>query len=147
MFNIYCFLAIVFLISGIYLAIMKPNIGIFKEFMSSLNPQQKKLYEDRIRERLTIYFSGMFLGLALAILYYYSYPKSNFMICRFIAIIYIVKLSVYYFTPKSPLMLNYLTNQNQVKLWAKIYKSMKQRWIYSILFGTIGYFFIIMSMK
>ena len=145
--NIYCFLAIMFLISGIYLAMMKPNISIFKEFMDSLDPRQQKLYEDRIKERLTIYLMGMFLGLTLAVLYYHSYPKSQFMICKFIAIIYLVKLSVYYFTPKSPLMLHYLTNQTQVQLWAKIYKVMGERWIYSLLFGTIGYFFIIISMK
>lgn len=146
-FNIYCFLALTFIISGIYLSIMKPHNSIFIEFMSSLNNEQKVLYEIRIKERLKIYLFGILLGVFFAACFYYYNPKSQFMICKFIAIIYIVKLLVYYLSPKSPLMLNYLTNQNQVQLWTKIYKTMKNRWIYSLIFGTVGYFFILLSLK
>lgn len=146
-FNIYCFLALTFLISGIYLAMMKPHNDIFIEFMNSLNPQQKILYEDRIKERLNIYLFGIILGIFLATVFYYYNKKSSFMVCKFIAIIYLVKLSVYYFTPKSPLMLNYLTDQKQVQLWAKIYKTMKNRWIYSLIFGTVGYFFVLLALE
>tara|TARA_B100000683_G_scaffold277685_1_gene338006 strand:+ start:272 stop:718 length:447 start_codon:yes stop_codon:yes gene_type:complete len=145
--NVYCFLAFAFLISGIYLAIMKPNTQIFINFMNSLDPQQQDLYEERIKERLHIYILGMCLGILAATLYYYTNKSDNFLICKFISIVYIVKLLVYHFTPKSPLMLNYLTNQNQVQLWAKIYNTMKYRWLYSLLFGTIGYFFIALSIK
>ena len=146
-FNIYCFLALTFIISGIYLSIMKPHNNVFIEFMNSLNREQQNMYEIRIQERLKIYLLGILLGIFFAVFFYYYNPNSSFMICKFIAIIYLVKLLVYYITPKSPLMLNYLTNRKQVQLWTKIYKTMKNRWIYSLIFGTVGYFFVLLSLK
>ena len=53
-----------------------------------------------------------------------------------------VQFGIYYVYPKHPLMLNYLTNKEQVKSWAKIYSHMKSNWIKSLLLGFIGYLII-----
>ena len=118
---------------------MKKDNRIFSNFMKLLNQSQKKMYSKIIYERLSIYVMGMILGLVLGIYYYFQNKKDEYRLCKFLCIIYIVKLGFYYFYPKSPLMLYSLTNQKQVSAWADIYSEMKRRWILSLLVGFIGY--------
>jgi len=78
----------------------------------------------------------------MAGLYYYMYPKRPYKWCSFLAIAYIVKLGVYYFYPKSPLMLYSLTTKGQTDAWADIYTEMKYRYRISLFIGFIGYLII-----
>jgi hypothetical protein len=107
--------------------------------MKLLNQSQKKMYSKIIYERMSIYVMGMVLGLVLGIYFYFTREKDEYRLCKFLCIIYIVKLGFYYVYPKSPLMLYSLTNQKQVSAWADIYSEMKRRWILSLLVGFIGY--------
>ena len=118
---------------------MKKDSKIFSNFMKLLNQSQKKMYSKIIYERMSIYVMGMILGLVLGIYYYLNNKTDEYRLCKFLCIIYIVKLGFYYFYPKSPLMLYSLTNQKQVSAWADIYSEMKRRWILSLLIGFIGY--------
>ena len=59
----------------------------------------------------------------------------------------VVKIGIYYFYPKKPLMLNHLTDEKQVQAWTEIYSTMKNRWKQSMVLGFIGYLFISYSMK
>ena len=118
---------------------MKKDSKIFGNFMGLLNQSQKKLYSKIISERMSIYVMGMILGLVLGIYYYFKNKTDEYSLCKFLCIIYIVKLGFYYFYPKSPLMLYSLTNQKQVSAWADIYSEMKRRWILSLIVGFIGY--------
>ena len=52
---------------------------------------------------------------------------------------YLVKLGVYYFYPKSPLMLYSLKTKEQTDAWAKIYEEMKKRYKISLVIGFVGY--------
>ena len=134
-----CLIGFTLLFSSIYMSIMKKDNRIFSNFMKLLNQSQKKMYSKIIYERLSIYVMGMILGLVLGIYYYFQNKKDEYRLCKFLCIIYIVKLGFYYFYPKSPLMLYSLTNQKQVSAWADIYSEMKRRWILSLLVGFIGY--------
>ncbi len=134
-----CLIGFTLLFSSIYMSIMKKDNKIFSNFMKLLNQSQKKMYSKIIYERLSIYVMGMILGLVLGIYYYFQNKKDEYRLCKFLCIIYIVKLGFYYFYPKSPLMLYSLTNQKQVSAWADIYSEMKRRWILSLLVGFIGY--------
>ena len=118
---------------------MKKDSKIFSNFMKLLNQSQKKMYSKIIYERMSIYVMGMILGLVLGIYYYLNNKTDEYRLCKFLCIIYIVKLGFYYFYPKSPLMLYSLTNQKQVSAWADIYSEMKRRWILSLFIGFIGY--------
>ena len=84
----------------------------------------------------------MILGLGLGIYFYLNNPKTDYKLCKFLAIIYVIKLGFYYFYPKSPLMLYSLTTKEQVNAWANIYTEMKERWIKSLVIGFIGYLLI-----
>ena len=142
---IFCFIAIILLISSVYLAIMRQDKKIFIDFHKLLNPEQRDKYEKIVRERFMIYTVGMCLGIALGIFYYMNNKKDNYLFCKVITIIYLIKLGFYYFFPKSPLMLYSLTTKEQTDAWADIYSEMKNRWIKSLLVGFSGYIFLTMS--
>ena len=129
------------LIGSLSMTIMKKNTTIFKKFHDLLDEEQKMIYGKIVRERLMIYFSGMIIGLGLGI-YYYIGSKDKYRLCKFLAIIYLVKLGFYYFYPKRPLMLYSLKNQDQVDAWTDIYTEMKDKYKKSLLIGFAGYLLI-----
>ena len=93
---------------------------------------------------MMIYSSGMILGLGLGIYFYLNNPKTDYKLCKFLAIIYVIKFGFYYFYPKRPLMLYSLTTKEQINSWATIYTEMKNRFKYSLVLGFIGYLLISM---
>ena len=140
--DISCIIGITFLIGGLSMSILKRDTSIFKNFYDLLDDKQKSIYDEIVKERLSIYFAGMLFGIVLGGYYYYKYPNDNYRLCKFLAIIYLVKLGFYYVYPKKPLMLYSLTNQKQVEAWADIYTEMKNNWIKSIAIGFVGYLLI-----
>jgi len=142
-----CIIGITFLLSSIYLSILKQDNDIFFKFNRLLNDKQKNIYQNIVRERLKIYTIAMFTGLGSGLLYWYRNQKQSYIWCSFLAIVYIVKLGVYYFYPKSPLMLYSLTTKEQTDAWADIYTEMKTRYRISLLIGFIGYLIISSGLK
>jgi hypothetical protein len=139
--DISCLIGITMLMGSLSMTIMKKNTDIFNNFYKLLDEKQKVIYEEIVRERLMIYFTGMVVGLGLGI-YYYVGSKDKYKLCKFLAIIYLVKLGFYYFYPKKPLMLYSLTDQDQVEAWANIYEEMKSKYKKSLLIGFVGYLLI-----
>ena len=134
-----CLIGFTFLFSSIFALLNYKNHDIFIKFYKLLNQQQKKIYQKIIHERTMIYILGMLLGLILGIYYLYNSEKENYRICKFLVIIYVIKLGFYYLYPKSPLMLYSLTTKNQTDAWANIYTYMKKRWKLSLIIGFFGY--------
>ena len=99
----------------------------------------KKIYHKIIIERVKAYVSGIIAGVVAGLINYYRNPKQSYALCTFIAIVYLVKLGVYYFYPKSPLMLYSLKTKEQTDAWAKIYEEMKNRYKISLVIGFVGY--------
>jgi len=142
-----CIIGITFLLSSIYLSILKQDNDIFFKFNRLLNDKQKIIYQNIVKERLKIYSVALFTGLGSGLLYWYRNQKQPYIWCTFLAIAYIVKLGVYYFYPKSPLMLYSLTTKEQTDAWADIYTEMKTRYRISLLIGFIGYLIISSGLK
>lgn len=142
-----CLIAITFLISSVYLALVRPDTRVFSNFTQLLNKEQLSIYHSIVRERGTIYATGVGIGILLGYLYYRMYPKQPYLVCTVIAIAYITKLAVYYLFPKSPLMLYSLTSTQQTDAWAKIYEHMKYRYKLSLLIGFLGYIVFFVGMK
>ena len=140
--SIYCILGWTFLMSSIFMAIMKTDTEIFIQFNKLLNEKQQIKYKQIIKERTCIYLSGMILGLILGLYYLYRNPSDKYRMCKFLVIVYIVQLGFYYFFPKSPLMLFSLTTKEQTDAWANIYTEMKSRWQKSLFMGFLGYLMI-----
>lgn len=137
-FNI-CAIGITLLISSVYMSYMKRDNDKFVKFNNLLDEKQKEIYKNIVHERLKIYIMGMILGLSFALFYIYNNKNDNYKVCKFLTIVYVIKLGFYYLYPKSPLMLYSLNEKNQVDAWADIYTDMKLRWIKSLVVGFFGY--------
>ena len=53
-----------------------------------------------------------------------------------------IKLTFYYFYPKSDYMLYHLQTKEQIKAWTDVYKNYKNAWKYSLIVSFIGYILI-----
>ena len=140
--NLSCIIGITLILSSIIMSILNLKKDKFNIFVDMLDTEQKRKYNEIIVERITIYNIGMVVGVILGVLYYYYNKKDKDIFCKVITIMTGSNIGIYYFYPKKPLILNYLTDEKQVKAWADIYSTMKNRWMQSIVLGFIGYLFI-----
>tara|TARA_Y100000996_G_C22554961_1_gene655195 strand:- start:3032 stop:3475 length:444 start_codon:yes stop_codon:yes gene_type:complete len=145
--NLSCIIGITLILSSIIMSILNLKKDKFNIFVDMLDTEQKRKYNEIIVERITIYNIGMVVGVILGVLYYYYNKKDKDIFCKVITIMTVSNIGIYYFYPKKPLILNYLTDEKQVKAWVDIYSTMKNRWMQSIVLGFIGYLFISYSMK
>jgi NhaP-type Na+/H+ or K+/H+ antiporter len=141
-----CSAAIVILLSSVFMMFLKDN-NLFLKFMNTLNNDQKEIYNKIIKERLSLYFGGMLLGIFIGLLYLFYSKKSNRNICIFIVIVFITKMIVYKGYPKSTYMLYHLDKEVQVDAWTDIYRNMKKIWMLSFVFAIISYILIGLSFK
>lgn len=142
-----CVIGVTLLLSSIFMTIFKQDKDIFIRFNKLLDNDQKKIYQKIIVERITAYVVGIISGVGLGLLYYYKNPKQEYALCTFLAIVYLVKLGVYYFWPKSPLMLYSLNKKEQTDAWASIYEEMKSRYKTSLVIGFFGYLLLFHGIK
>lgn len=145
--KITCFIGITFLMSSLWMMVSSTRTNEhFDRFDTLLNPEQKTIYKSILIERVNIYIAGMFLGLIIGLLYYNRYKDSDkFILCKFLTIVFTVKLVFYHFYPKQKLMLYSLTTKQQTDAWADIYTNMKSSWVNSMIMGSIGYIFLGLS--
>ena len=141
-----CSAAIVILLSSVFMMFLKDN-NLFLKFMNTLNNDQKEIYNKIIKERLSLYFGGMLLGIFIGLLYLFYSKKSNRNVCIFIVIVFITKMIVYKGYPKSTYMLYHLDKEVQVDAWTDIYRNMKKIWMLSFVFAIISYILIGLSFK
>ena len=140
--NIYCIVGFTLLLTSIVMNFIGNKKEVFLKFQGSLDEEQSKIYQKIVYERLMIYISGMILGVLLGIFYLYKYPEDKYKVCKFFAIVFVMKLGFYYIYPKSTLMLYHLKTKEQVDGWADIYLHMKKRWITSLIISAVSYFLI-----
>jgi len=140
--KIYCIVGFTLLLTSIVMNFIGNKQEVFLKFQGSLDEEQSKIYQKIVYERLMIYISGMILGVLLGIFYLYKYPKDKYKVCKFFAIVFVMKLGFYYIYPKSTLMLYHLKTKEQVDGWADIYLHMKKRWITSLIISAVSYFLI-----
>ena len=141
-----CSAAIVILLSSVFMMFLKDN-NLFLKFMNTLNKEQKEIYNKIIKERLSLYFGGMLLGIFIGLLYLFYSKKSNKNVCIFIVIVFVTKMIVYKGYPKSTYMLYHLDKKVQVDAWTDIYRNMKKIWMLSFVFAIISYILIGLSFK
>ena len=141
-----CSAAIVILLSSVFMMFLKDN-NLFLKFMNTLNNDQKEIYNKIIKERFSLYFGGMLLGIFIGLLYLFYSKKSNRNVCIFIVIVFVTKMIVYKGYPKSTYMLYHLDKKEQVDAWTDIYRNMKKIWMLSFVFAIISYILIGLSFK
>lgn len=142
--KITCLVSIVFLFANIIMSLKLDKNHLKDKFISLLNIDQKKIYEEIILERRNIYLIGYGIGIILSIIYYYFikvlFKKVNntTLVC---SVGFIVLLSNYFYyilSKKSKYMIEYLNNKEQVSAWLNIYKSMQFKYHFALLLGIVA---------
>ena len=141
-----CSVAVVFLLSSIFMMFMKDD-KLFSKFMNTLNDDQKNIYFKIIRERTMLYIGGMILGMVLGFIYLFTNKRSGLNICAFITIVFVTQIVFYKVYPKSTYMLYHLDDSKQVSAWTDIYTYMKKIYMLSFIFAIIAYILIGYSFK
>ena len=133
-----CSVAVVFLLSSIFMMFMKDE-KLFTKFMNTLNDDQKNIYFKIIRERTMLYIGGMILGMVLGFIYLFTNKRSGLNICVFITIVFVTQIVFYKVYPKSTYMLYHLDDPKQVSAWTDIYTYMKKIWMFSFFLAIVSY--------
>ena len=143
--KIYCLISAIFIGASLYTMIKCKSCSPFKDYLSSLDEEQKKLYESIADERLSIYLQGVVIGVTISLVYLYFIKGTYDIIkhsCIFTAITLFVQYIYYSLTPKSAWMVTNLKNQEQTQDWLDVYKFMKYRYHMGMVLGLVGYFLL-----
>lgn len=133
------------LIGGlIYTMLQSKNSTPFKEYLNSLDAEQRAYYLHVVKRREQIFFEGMILGLVIGFISLYLHHTKNksMRICLFVIVALGINYLYYILAPKPKLMVTKLNNQKQIDLWTEVYKHMQYRYHMGMLLGAVGYCFL-----
>lgn len=141
-YNYNCFLFAVFGVGLLFAtkATMCVSHSEHEKIKAVLSPEIDKVYDDIVRERSDIYFSGILIGLVLSFLTvnYLLKPINTFhTVMIFFTITISVSIVYYFFMPKSNYMLKYLNTPSEKEAWLDTYKTMKYRFIIGFILGSL----------
>jgi hypothetical protein len=113
-------------------------------FNNSLNRDQKIIYNEIKKERRNIFIISLFVSISLCILIISNLNRYNtkpkYLICFTLSLFIFILYMSYTLIPKSKYMLEYLTSQEQIRLWLDIYKSYRNANQYGLLFGILVFY-------
>ena len=145
-----CSIAIVFLLSEIFMHFFMIKNNVIKEYKDQLPEKLQQIYKQIVDERIRIYYYGFLLGVLLSIaiiMYNLQLKPSNkmtntSMICIIVSTSFLVNYFYYVLTPKSNYMLDHIESKEQTKAWLKMYSNMQYYYHMSLVLGifTMGFF-------
>jgi uncharacterized protein YacL len=145
-----CSIAIVFLLSEIFMHFFMIKHNVIKEYKNQLPENLQQIYKQIVDERIRIYYYGFLLGvlLSIAIIIYNLQLKSSnkmtntSMICIIVSTSFLVNYFYYVLTPKSNHMLEHIESKQQINAWLKMYRNMQYYYHMSLVLGifTMGFF-------
>jgi hypothetical protein len=143
--TISCMISAIFVIGMIYFYNMTDKSAIVKHYKSSLSSDLQKRYEKITKERTNIGYQGYVLGviLSLGIIFYnlkikHLKMKTTSLVCTVTATAFITNYFYYILSPKSDMMLNHMSNQEEVKSWVLMYREMQYNYHMGLVLGIIG---------
>lgn len=116
-----------------------------QEFKNTLDIKQLDIYKSIVDFRLQLWLQGLALGLVIALLVcYFAHSHFNTFggAILFTAVLLFVNYMYYTLYPKPAWMLDFIRDKKQVKEWLDLYKFMKNRYHWGLLFGVVAFFFI-----
>tara|TARA_A100001011_G_C14209011_1_gene799064 strand:+ start:391 stop:861 length:471 start_codon:yes stop_codon:yes gene_type:complete len=148
----WCFIAIVFFIADLYMALTADKCNYKDAFIETLDDGQKNRYDNIIKERRSIYFKGYATGLVLSIIFLImtdKLRKSNLIsagiICSVGGITLLTCYLFYIIHPKSDYMILSLSKAEQRERWLDIYRHMQLKYHMGLAFGVIAAMFMAKS--
>ena len=140
-----CMISAIFIIGMIYFYNLTDKSDIVKHYKSSLSSDLQKRYEKITKERSNISYQGYILGVifSLCIIFYnlkIKHLKMNTisLVCTVVATAFITNYFYYMLSPKSVWMLNYMSNQEEVKSWLLMYREMQYNYHMGLVLGIIA---------
>jgi hypothetical protein len=140
-----CMISAIFIIGMIYFYNLTDKSDIVKHYKSSLSSDLQKRYEKITKERTNISYQGYILGVifSLGIIFYnlkikHSKMNTTSLVCTVVATAFITNYFYYMLSPKSVWMLNYMSNQEEVKSWLLMYKEMQYNYHMGLVLGIIA---------
>lgn len=118
------------------------------EFTKTLDKKQLDTYKLIINFRFNLWLQGLVCGaiFGLVICYFLNNTFNNYgNALLFTAILLFVCYMYYTLYPKPAWILEYTKNQKQVKEWLDVYKFMKNRYHWGLLFGVAAFFLLSLS--
>lgn len=145
----WCFVAIVFFIADLYMALTADKCDHKAAFIKTLDDNQKIKYENIIKERRSIYFKGYAAGIVLSIIFLIMTDKlrksnlvSTGIICSVGGITLLTCYLFYIIHPKSEYMILGLSKADQRDKWLDIYRHMQLKYHMGLAFGVIAAMFM-----
>ena len=140
-----CMISAIFIIGMIYFYNLTDKSDIVKHYKSSLSSDLQKRYEKITKERSNISYQGYILGVifSLGIIFYnlkikHSKMNTTSLVCTVVATAFITNYFYYMLSPKSVWMLNYMSNQEEVKSWLLMYREMQYNYHMGLVLGIIA---------
>lgn len=150
-------LAIAFLAATVVTAFGKPKNNL----VSSFSDRERRVYEHIIKERRTIYFKGLFLGLIVAYMavngIFPTKPSigssspgtkrasKGTRVFTGLAIAFTVQYFFYMLHPKSTYMIQHFDSHHERVEWMKIKRHMQVQWHGAFILGLIASYFVLQS--
>jgi hypothetical protein len=140
--QIFCVMALVFLVSMTYMAIAVDK-NISTKMIPYLTPEQVVMYQQIQDERKKNHMYGLVGGLVLSIIlilaskYLLKTPLKVNLMCFMVTVSYITMYFYYNMTSKTDLLIVHLNTKDARLQWQKYYKYMKYQYNISLLLGII----------
>lgn len=115
---------------------------VASEYVSKLKQESLDAYGRIVKERSTIYFQGLILGLVTSYIVLFRITPTKQITNMFhrvtlsLAIVILVSSAYYCISPKSDYMLNHVTNGEEAKAWLEMYRAMKHRYVSGFILGS-----------
>ena len=143
--GITCFFAAVIVVGMVLFTIFSSQDPVIQGYASELSPELKPIYENIVKERRGIFFTGYLIGIVVAILFVvFSVNvlkvkfRVSWLICSIVVISFIVNHLYYTLSPKTDYLVNHLKNEHDRVLWAKMYRHMQVYFHLSFVIGLLG---------
>ena len=143
--SISCAISAIFIIGMIYFYNSTSKSAVVQHYKSKLPSSLKERYDKITNERMMISYYGYALGfiLSLFIIFYNLKLKGSKLnnvstICIVTSVCFLTNYFYYILSPKSDWMLDHMTNQEQVKLWLQLYRTMQVYYHSGLVLGIIA---------
>ncbi len=140
-----CMLSLMFIISMIVMNNAVESSQVIQKYKDTLNIEQKRKYEEIIKERSIINYQGYALGFifSLFIIFYNYYLKKNKLsnmsiVCIIVATSFVTQYFYYILHPKKNWMLNNIHTKIEIQNWLNTYRSMQMYYHISLVLGIIA---------
>lgn len=142
----FCLIGFAFVFANLVTMLLANYMGYHTQFIRSLGEEQKETYFFIKNERMKHYLVGTLLGILLAtvLMIFVNMKNTTAKACVGAVVLLFTQYVYYSLAPKTKgLMVQYLDNEEQKKLWVDIYHWMRMLYVSGMVFGVFAYFFFV----